>query len=72
MNPFKSLLGLLNGKKLNTGTIMVITVVVLKQLFGISDAEATNLATNIMIGIGGAMALWGYIDRWRKSLKANK
>ena len=72
MNLFKAAIDLLNGKKLNTGTIMVIVVIVLKQFLGVSESEAQTIATNIMMGAGGVMALWGYIDRWRKSLKAKK
>ena len=66
MNILKVILDLLNGKKLNTGTIMILAVIVLQQL-GIEKTEATTIATNIMMGIGGAMALWGYIHRLVKS-----
>lgn len=69
MNLLKAILNLLNGKKLNTGTVMVLAVVVLKQFLGVSDSEAQTMATNIMMGVGGIMALWGYIHRLIKSVK---
>jgi len=71
MNLFKVILDLLNGKKLNTGTIMILAVIVL-QHFGIEKTEATTIATNIMMGVGGALALWGYIHRWMKARNAAK
>jgi hypothetical protein len=72
MKLIMALVDLLNGKKLNTGTIMVIAVVVLKQ-FGLSEGEANTIATNIMMGTGGVLALWGYIHRLIKARKpANK
>jgi hypothetical protein len=69
MNLLKAALDLLNGKKLNTGTIMVIVVVVLKQFLGVSESEAQTIATNVMMGVGGVMALWGYIHRLVKGAK---
>jgi len=69
MNLFKAALDLLNGKKLNTGTIMVIAVVVLKQFLGVDESTANTMATNIMMGVGGVMALWGYIHRLIKGKK---
>jgi hypothetical protein len=69
MKLLKALLDLLNGKKLNTGTIMVIAVIVLKQVLGVDDSTANTIATNIMMGVGGAMALWGYIHRLIKAQK---
>jgi len=69
MNLFKAAIDLLNGKKLNTGTIMVIVVIVLKQFLGVSESEAQTIATNIMMGAGGVMALWGYIHRLIKAKK---
>jgi len=72
MKILKALLDLLNGKKLNTGTIMVIAVVVIKQVLGVSETEATNMATNLMMGVGGVMALWGYVHRLIKAKQAKK
>jgi len=69
MNLFKAALDLLNGKKLNTGTIMIIAVVVLKQFLGVDESTANTMATNIMMGVGGVMALWGYIHRLIKNKK---
>ena len=65
------LLDLLNGKKLNTGTIMILAVFVLKYL-GMTEGEAQSAATNIMLGIGGVFAVWGYIHRMYKSFKEKK
>ena len=67
MKLLKAFLDLLNGKKLNTGTIMVIAVVVLKQVLGVDETTANTMATNIMLGVGGVMALWGYIHRLIKA-----
>ena len=72
MKFFSALLDLLNGKKLNTGTIMVIAVIVLKQVLGVDESTANTMATNIMMGIGGVMALWGYIHRLIKAQQAKK
>ena len=72
MKFFSALLDLLNGKKLNTGTIMVIAVIVLKQVLGVDESTANTMATNIMMGIGGVMALWGYIHRLIKAKQAKK
>jgi uncharacterized membrane protein YuzA (DUF378 family) len=67
-----ALLDLLNGKKMNTGTIMVISVIVLQKVLGIGESEATSMATNIMMGVGGVMALWGYVHRLIKARQAAK
>jgi hypothetical protein len=48
---------------------MVIVVVVLKQFLGVSESEAQTIATNVMMGVGGVMALWGYIHRLVKGAK---
>lgn len=69
MNLFKVLLDVLNGKKMNTGTVMVIAVIVLKQFVGVSESDAQNIATNIMMGVGGVMTLWGYIHKLIKDKK---
>lgn len=69
MNILKALLDLMNGKKLNTGTVIVIAVIVLQQVLGIDKTEATNIATNVMMGVGGVFALWGYIHRLIKARK---
>ena len=69
MNILKVVLDLLNGKKLNTGTIMILAVIVLKQVLGIDETTANTMATNIMMGVGGFMALWGYIHRLIKAKK---
>lgn len=71
MNLFKVIIDLLNGKKLNTGTVIILAVFVLQQL-GIEKTEATNIATNVMMGVGGVFMLWGYIHRWIKANKEKK
>lgn len=69
MKVFKALLDLLNGHKMNTGTIVILSTVVLEQFLGISKGEATNTVTNIMMGIGGITAIIGYIHKWIKDKK---
>ena len=72
MNLLKAVLDLINGKKLNTGTIMILAVIVLKQVLGVDESTANTMATNIMMGVGGVMALWGYIHRLIKAQQAKK
>jgi hypothetical protein len=72
MNLIKAIWDVMNGKKLNTGTIVIIATLVLQKVFGIDSTEAGNIATNIMMGIGGITALIGYIDRLIKSGKKAK
>lgn len=62
----------MNGHKFTTGTIVMIAAVLMQQLLGIEHSEATNIATNIMMGFGGALALVGYIHRIIKAAKARK
>jgi hypothetical protein len=59
---------LLNGKKLNTGTVIIVLVFIFSQL-GIDKTEATQIATSIMLGIGGVMTIWGYIHRVIKDMQ---
>ena len=71
MNLIKIIMDLLNGHKLNTGTIIIIAVMVLQQL-GIEKEIATQITTNIMLGVGGVFMLWGYIHRIIKAWRARK
>ena len=71
MNLFKMALEVLNGKKMTTGTIIIIAVFVLQQV-GIEKSEATNIATNVMLATGSVLTAWGYIHRWIKAKKAVK
>jgi hypothetical protein len=56
----------MNGKKLNTGTIMILAVLVFKYL-GMDQGVATQTATGIMLGVGSVFTLVGYIHRWVKT-----
>jgi hypothetical protein len=69
MKLLKALLDVLNGKKMNTGTVMILAVIVIQQFLGVSESEAQTIATNIMLGVGGVMTLWGYIH---KLIKGNE
>lgn len=67
MDILKAILAALNGKKLNTGTIIILAALVMQKLFGIGNDEATSIATSVMMGVGGVFALWGYIHRLIKT-----
>jgi hypothetical protein len=71
MNILKIVLDLINGKKMNTGMIMIVAVFVLKQL-GVADSEANEMATNIMLGVGSVLTAWGYAHRWIKYFQKAK
>jgi hypothetical protein len=53
---------------MNTGTIMILAVFVLKQI-GMDDGTANQTATSIMLGVGAVITLWGFIH---KLIKNNK
>lgn len=59
---------LLNGKKFNTGMLIGFIALILKAI-GVDESQTTEIATNIMLGIGAIIAAIGYIHRWIKSLK---
>ena len=69
MKIIAALWDVLNGKKMNTGTIMVIAALIMERVLGASHDEATQIASSIMMGIGGVTALIGYIHRIIKSAK---
>jgi hypothetical protein len=56
----------MNGKKLTTGTVMIMAVLVFKSL-GMDQDVATQTATSIMLGVGAVLTLTGYIHRWIKA-----
>jgi energy-converting hydrogenase Eha subunit C len=60
----------LNGSKMNTGTIIAISAIVLQQVLGIGESEAGAMATNIAAGIGAVIALVGYVHRIIKKKSA--
>jgi hypothetical protein len=66
MNLFKTFWDAMNGKKLNTATVMIIVVFVLGQ-FGLEKEAATQMVSQIMTGIAGVLALVGFIHRLIKS-----
>lgn len=66
----KALWDIINGHKLNTGTVVVIAAVVMQQYLGIDHETATNIATQIMLGVGGVLSLVGYIHRLVKAKQA--
>jgi hypothetical protein len=68
MNLIKAILDVINGHKMNTGTIMILAVFVLKQI-GMDDGTANQTATSIMLGVGAVITLWGFIH---KLIKNNK
>jgi len=69
MNIFKALLDLVNGHKMNTGTIVILATLIIEQFLGVSKGEAGNIVTNIMMGIGGITAIVGYIHKIIKGKK---
>jgi uncharacterized membrane protein len=68
MSIIKVLWNLMSGKKFNTATLMIIVVFVLGQ-FGLEKDAATQMASQIMTGIAGVLALIGFIHRLIKSAK---
>jgi len=71
MNVMKLLWSLINGKKFNTGTLVILAVMVFQSI-GIDKDTATQIATNIMLGIGGLLTLVGYVHRIIKSKDQKK
>lgn len=67
----KMIWDLMNGKKLNTGTIIMLAVLALKY-FGMDESTATSTATGIMLGVGAVITLVGFIHRWIKAKQAKK
>lgn len=72
MNLIKAIWDVLNGKKLNTGTIVVLGAIIIERVFGVSNQEATGVATSIMMGAGGVIMLVGYIHRLIKARQVTK
>jgi uncharacterized membrane protein len=71
MNILKALWDVMNGKKLNTATVITILIVVLGQL-GMEKEAATQMVSSIMAGIAGVMALVGFIHRLWKAYQEKK
>ena len=73
MNLIKALWDLMNGKKLNTGTVIILVTFLAQKALGIDDQAALNLATLSVTGIsytiGGIVLLVGYIHRLVKAKK---
>jgi hypothetical protein len=68
----KAAWGLFNGKKLNTGSVVILLTVVFEQLFaqfGVTHDSAVQMATYIVMGAGAVIMVVGYVHRWIKSLK---
>lgn len=68
----KALWNVMNGQKLNTGTIVIIITIALEKLFNVGHDEATGTATSIMMGVGGVIALVGYIHKLTKTKQVPK
>lgn len=71
MNLVKALWALLNGKKLNTATLIAIGIVALQAL-GIEQTEATKYAEAIAAAIMAVLAVVGYIHRMIKKAQEKK
>ena len=56
-----------NGKKLNTGTVVVLAAILMQNYLGIGHDQAVSIATEIMAGVGGVLVLVGYIHRLFKA-----
>ena len=68
MNLISAFWDIMNGKKLNTATVIVIIVFVLQQL-GLEKDAATQMTSQIMTGIAGVLALIGFVHRLIKSYR---
>jgi hypothetical protein len=62
----KVVVGLLNGKKLNTGAVMLLAVFVLQQI-GVNESEANEIAQNCLLAFGSILTAWGYAHRLIKA-----
>ena len=62
----KALIRVMNGKKLNTGAVMLLCVFVMQQL-GIGESEAKEIFSNGLVFFGSVLTVWGYIHRIIKS-----
>ena len=71
MNLLSVIWDFMNGKKFNTGTIMVVAVYIF-QHFGMDHDAAVSMCTNIMLGIGGVTALVGFIHQLVKGWQEKK
>lgn len=67
----KVVTSIMNGKKFNTGTLMILIVFALQQI-GIPESEAKLIFTNCLIAFGSILAVWGFIHRLIKSNSAKK
>lgn len=65
----QALLGAMNGKKLNTGAVMLLVVFVMQQI-GIPESEAKEIFANGLVAFGSVLTLWGYIHRLIKANQA--
>ena len=59
-----------DGKKVNTGAIVMLVALALQQL-GLGNAEATSTATGIMMGTGAVVTTVGLIHKAIKAKQAN-
>ena len=63
MNFLKALFNIFNGQKLNTGTVVIIASIVIDRFLSVGHEQAVSIATSIMTGAGGIIALIGYIHK---------
>ena len=64
----KAIWDVMNGNKLNTGTIIIIASLVIQKVLHVDSQGADQIVAQVMTGVGGVIALIGYIH---KMVKAN-
>jgi len=69
MNIVNILWGLLNGKKINTGAIVLAIAFMLEHYLTIDNGMAQQIASQLMYGFGGVSLLIGIVHREMKKRK---
>lgn len=69
---FKALWDIMNGKKFDAGTIVVVAAFLIQQYLGVNHDQAISIVSSIMAGVGGVTMLIGLIHRWVKAGKISK
>lgn len=71
MDILKALWDVMNGKKLNTATVITILILAL-QTMGMAKEEAVQAVSAVMAGVAGVLAIVGFLHRLWKARQQKK
>jgi protein-S-isoprenylcysteine O-methyltransferase Ste14 len=63
----KAIWSVMNGKKFDTGTVVVLMAIVIQQVLNVDHDTSLTLASQVMAGSGTLLAIIGVVHRWIKA-----